>query len=68
MNDKIVWDTGYGYEIGTYKGLRGVMCVVEICTAFREQKITVLNQDVHPYTDEMIDKMAVKYGYKKTFV
>lgn len=69
INDKIVWDSHFGYEIGYFKG-KGVSYntySVELVTG-RVQEITSISVDeIKVYSNALIDELTFKYEYEKRF-
>lgn len=67
--DKVVWDSHFGYEIGYFLG-EGVMMntyLVDVCTGKITGECSYSKDEIHPYTNELIDFLNIKYGYEKRF-
>ena len=68
--DKIIWDSGFGYEIGYYRADEGVMygtCLVDLRTGIAIGEVSMSKIEIHPYTIEKIAELTAKYKYEKTF-
>ena len=67
--DKVVWDSHFGYEICYFLG-EGVMMntyLVDVCTGKKTGECSYSKDEIHPYTNELIDFLNIKYGYEKRF-
>lgn len=69
IGDKVVWDSGWGYEIGYFKGEgnRYYTYLIDIVTGIVTGECSHRKSEVLPYTDELITKLTAKYGYEKRF-
>ena len=71
--DKIIWDSGFGYDIGIFRGVGVVespfltQWEVEICSGQSPGILSLPEMDIHPYTNTLLDEMKNKYGYDKQF-
>jgi hypothetical protein len=68
-NDKIIWDSHFGYEIGYFIG-EGVMYntfEVDLITGVVHGSVSHSKSEIHPYSEELVEKLTNKYGYEKTF-
>ena len=68
-NDNIIWDSGFGYEIGTFKGKSNCddNYVIDLKSGNILDKISVPFNEVFLYSDELIFKLSNKYGYIKEY-
>jgi hypothetical protein len=62
-NDKIIWDSGFGYSVGTYiqdrpedDWLIGEHATIKVHSNMLVRKLEVLN-----YTEKNLNKMQLKY-------
>lgn len=68
-NERIVWDSGFGYEIGVFKGdglLYGTYSI-DISTGINIGLVSHSISKIHKYSNELIDELTKKYGYEKRF-
>lgn len=69
VGERVVWDSHFGYEIGYFLG-EGVMMntyLVDVCTGKITGECSYSKDEIHPYTNELIDFLIIKYGYEKRF-
>lgn len=69
VGERVVWDSHFGYEIGYFLG-EGVMMntyLVDVCTGKITGECSYSKDEIHPYTNELIDFLNIKYGYEKRF-
>lgn len=62
--DKIIWDSGFGYEVGTYVNSRGVMygtCLVDLVTGIIHGEVSHPHKNIFHYSDELAEKLSKKY-------
>lgn len=67
-NDRIVWDSGHGYEIGYFLSDNGVMYntyLVDIITGICQGEVSHSISQIKPYSKELIKDLTAKYGYEK---
>lgn len=67
-NDKIIWDSGFGYEIGYFLSENGVMYntySVEIITGICTGEVSNSINEIKPYSKELIKELSKRYGYEK---
>lgn len=67
--DKVVWDSHFGYEIGYFLG-EGVMFntyLIDVCTGVIIGPCSHSKNEIHKYSDELIDSLTKKYKYEKRF-
>lgn len=69
FNEAVVWDSHFGYEIGCFLGECNVYetYLIDIRTGVVRKPICYPKSEIHKYTNELIDKLTKKYGYKKSF-
>lgn len=69
--DKIIWDSGFGYEIGyfieesnefMYHSFR-----IDLCTGVVQGQCLRYQGQIKPYNEQTISEMVSKYGYEKKF-
>lgn len=68
-NDRIIWDSGHGYEIGYFKG-EGVIYdsfLVDLVTGIAQGLCSFSKSEIKPYSNELISELTKKYGYEKKF-
>ena len=70
--DRIIWDSGFGYEIGIYESDKGVMyntCLVQLMSGDVKHNtpVSVPINDVHAYSKTRVALLTIKYGYIKSF-
>lgn len=69
INEKVVWDSHSGYEIGYFLG-EGVLYetyLIDMKTGVVREPCSHSKNEVFRYSDELIDKLFKKYGYEKRF-
>ena len=69
LKDKIVWNSGFGYEIGFFLGDGWVYntYLIEIMTGISTGEYCYSKEEIYKYSDELIDELTKKYGYEKRF-
>lgn len=69
--DKILWDSGFGYEIGYYIGESSVyfhVTVSLISNKYSENgDCCFVKTDIIPYTEEDSKRLSDEYGYEHRF-
>lgn len=66
--DKIIWDSGFGYEIGYYLGKSHMYYHLKVRLVSRNRGIMHHQEEqVKPYSEELNDKMEKEYGYRHDF-
>ena len=66
FKDKIIWDSGFGYDTGIYIKEQGVMyntCLIELQSGRYPGKISVTPSQVIPYSTDKIKELSIKYNY-----
>jgi len=69
FNERVVWDSGFGYEIGHFLG-EGVAYntwLIDVKTGLIVEPCSHSKSEVFKYTNELINKLTAKYGYEKRF-
>lgn len=69
--DKVIWNSGFGYDIGILIDESPAMYnwTIELKTGkYIELKISVSKNTVFIYSEELIEELYKKYGYKKRLV
>jgi hypothetical protein len=69
FNEKVIWDSHFGYEIGYFldEGQVEETYLIDVRTGVVHEPTCYSKSEVHKYTDELIDKLTKKYGYEKRF-
>lgn len=69
FNEKIVWDSHFGYEIGYFlgEGNQYNTYLIDKITGLIQEPCSHEKSQIHKYTDELIAKLTKKYGYEKRF-
>ncbi len=69
FNERVVWDSGFGYEIGHFlgKGNSYDTWLIDVRTGLIVEPCSHLKSEVFKYTNELINKLTAKYGYEKRF-
>jgi hypothetical protein len=69
FNEKIVLDSHFGYEIGYFlgEGNQYHTYLIDVRTGLINEPCSHSKSEIHKYTNELIDKLTVKYGYEKRF-
>jgi hypothetical protein len=69
--DRIIWDSGFGYEIGyfiedaekqMYNSYK-----IELITGIVQEETLISKDEIIPYTKENQNRMKVRYKYDKSF-
>jgi hypothetical protein len=69
FNEKVVWDSRFGYEIGYFlgEGNQYHTYLIDVRTGLVHEPCSYSKSEIHKYTNELIDKLTAKYGYEKRF-
>lgn len=69
FQDKVIWDSGFGYEIGYYlgEGYFENTYLIDQITGLIIEPISHSIDECFEYSDELITKLTEKYGYEKRF-
>ncbi|MEX0596136.1 MAG: hypothetical protein WD512_06510 [Candidatus Paceibacterota bacterium] len=69
FNEKVVWDSHFGYEIGYFLGEGHVdeTYLIDVRTGIVNEPTCYSKLEIYKYTDELITKLTKKYGYEKRF-
>ena len=64
-NDRIIWDSGFGYELGYYTGESVAYedLSIKLITGKYKGTHSVSSSQVKPYSIELEEKMINQYGY-----
>ena len=66
--DRVIWDSGFGYEIGYCKEIDNEDFFIEYASGSAVGRIgRVLTSEIFPYSDKLVKKLTKKYGYEKRF-
>lgn len=63
--DRVVWDSGSGYEIGYLKDI--LNNIVDIVTGSIQGPSCIPKSEIFIYNDDLITELTTKYGYEKRF-
>ncbi len=69
FNERVVRDSGFGYDIGYFLGEGNSYDtnMIDLVTGLSYEPISVPKSEIFKYTTELIDKLIKKYGYEKRF-
>lgn len=69
FNERVVWDSGFGYEIGYFLGEGNWYdtWLIDVRTGLIIGECSHSKSEVFKYTTELINKLTAKYGYEKRF-
>ena len=69
FNERVIWDSHFGYEIGYFLGEGWVYntYLIDVITGVVHEPCCHSKSEVHKYTDELISELTKKYGYEKRF-
>lgn len=69
FNERVVWDSGFGYEIGYFlgEGTSYDTWLIDVRTGSIVGTCSHSKSEVFKYTTELINKLTAKYGYEKRF-
>ena len=69
FNEKVVWDSNFGYEIGYFldEGNQYHTYLIDMKTGLIHEPCSHSKSEIHKYSEELIDKLSKKYGYEKRF-
>lgn len=69
FNEKVVWDSHFGYEIGYFlgEGYQYHTYLIDVRSGLIHEPCSYSKSEIHKYTNELIDKLTAKYGYEKRF-
>jgi hypothetical protein len=68
VNDRVIWDSGFGYEVGYFKGDGNYDgWLLRLTTGIVTKECSYPESEVKPYSDELIEEMKKRYGYEKSF-
>lgn len=69
FNERVVWDSNFGYEIGYFlgEGNSYETYLIDVVTGLFHEPCSYPKYEIHKYTNELINKLTEKYGYEKRF-
>ena len=69
FNERVIWDSGFGYEIGHFlgEGLIENSYMIDVRTGIITEPCSHSKDEVFKYTTKLINKLTTKYGYEKRF-
>ena len=69
LNDRIIWDSHFGYEIGYFIGDGKMMATYEVILVTGKVQGLVSHSvsEIHKYSEDLVSKLSEKYGYQKQF-
>jgi hypothetical protein len=69
FNERVIWDSGFGYEIGYFLGEGELFdsYLIDVRTGIIHEPTCYSKSEIHKYSNELIDKLFKKYGYEKRF-
>jgi hypothetical protein len=70
QNDKVIWNSGFGYDLGYFIGIDNNQFnnyIISMETGIIQGKSSLEMQEIIPYNDENLSKMIDKYGYELVF-
>lgn len=69
--DKIIWDSGFGYEVGFFiedaDKLHYDTYRIDLVTGVAQGDSTRPKREVLPHSPEKVAKMEAKYNYRREF-
>jgi hypothetical protein len=70
FNEKVIWDSHFGYEIGYFlsEGHDDETYLIDTRTGVVHDPLCYSKKEIYKYTNELIDKLTAKYGYEKRFI
>jgi hypothetical protein len=69
FNERVVWDSGFDYEIGHFLGEGNSYdtWLIDVRTGLIVEPCSHSKSEVFKYTTELINKLTAKYSYEKRF-
>lgn len=69
FNEPVIWDSGFGYEIGYFlgEGLSDNTYQIDQRSGLITEPNSYPKNEVFKYSNELIEKLTAKYGYEKKF-
>ena len=67
--DRVIWDSHFGYEIGYFigEGNQYNTWLIDISTGICTGKCSHSKNEIHKYSDVLINELTEKYKYEKRF-
>lgn len=67
METKMIWDSGFGYDICILVSEEEISCKILLATGkYAGKTITALKEDVKPYSEELMSELSKKYKYNQS--
>jgi hypothetical protein len=69
-NDMVIWDSGFGYEIGKLDGVGKTYNTlnVTLCTGIVQESSCYPENEIIKFSEAKLKELATKYGYERSFV
>lgn len=69
FNENVIWDSGFGYDIGYFlgDGTQYHTYLIDMVSGGTHTPCSHSKSEVFKYTNELVEKLTVKYGYEKRF-
>lgn len=69
FNERVIWESGFGYEIGHFlgEGKPYDTWLIDMRTGLIIGQCSHSKSEIFKYTNELINKLTTKYGYEKRF-
>jgi hypothetical protein len=67
IDEPIIWDSHFGYDVGYFKGEGALFetYAIQLETGVVQDTCCYPKTEIHKYSPEKISELAQKYGYKK---
>lgn len=67
--DRVIWDSGFGYEIGYFigEGNQYETWLIELSTGLVSEPCSYRKSEVFKYSSELVNRLTNEYGYEKRF-
>ena len=68
-NDRVIWNSGFGYEIGYFRGEGRSMgtYLIDTRTGIVIGENSYRKREIEPYSKERVKQLTNIYGYEKSF-
>lgn len=69
FNDKVIWDSHFGYELGYFlgEGNQYNTYLIDKITGLIHEPCSHSKSEVHKYSEDLVNELKIKYGYEKSF-
>lgn len=69
VNEKVIWNSGFGYEIGYFIGEGNIMgtYLIDTCSGVVIGENSYPKRQIEAYSNERILELTKEYGYQKSF-